>query len=132
MRKPTEEELDAMVRGLTAMDQALRDMSAAFKIAANVLSFAAPKLEALQLNEEQAENFLRHAAAPDRREPIEDATVVPMIARKDPLVYVVLDGPPSPEGAQFVEVENEQGKSIVIRGRRRDDGYWLIGPFKLA
>lgn len=39
----------------------------------------------------------------------------------------VFDGPPGPEGPRFVEVENEEGKSIRVgRWLERDDGFWVI------
>lgn len=46
-------------------------------------------------------------------------------------LYVVFDGPPGPESGRFVEVEDAQGRSVgAIGWREREDGYWVLGPFK--
>jgi hypothetical protein len=45
----------------------------------------------------------------------------------DPHIDIVFDGPPGPEGPRFVEVEDEQGRSIKIgEWVQRDDGYWVL------
>jgi hypothetical protein len=42
-------------------------------------------------------------------------------------IDIVFDGPPGPEGPRFVEVEDEQRRSIKIgEWVRRDDGYWVL------
>ena len=42
-------------------------------------------------------------------------------------VDVVFDGPPGPESPRFVEVENEQGKSIDFgKWMKRFDGWWVL------
>lgn len=49
-------------------------------------------------------------------------------------VDIVFDGPPGPDGGRFVEVENDNGQSIIFaRWVKRDDGYWAlrIRPDKL-
>jgi hypothetical protein len=40
-------------------------------------------------------------------------------------IDIVFDGPPSPEGPRFVEVEDPRGKSINFgEWVQRPDGYW--------
>jgi hypothetical protein len=42
-------------------------------------------------------------------------------------IDVVFDGPPGPEPPRFVEVEDEQGKSINFgEWVQRSDGYWAL------
>jgi hypothetical protein len=42
-------------------------------------------------------------------------------------IDIVFDGPPGPGGPRFVEVEDEQRRSIKIgEWVRRDDGYWVL------
>ena len=42
-------------------------------------------------------------------------------------VDIVFDGPPSPEGPRFVEVEDSRGRSMNFGERvRRSDGYWAL------
>jgi hypothetical protein len=42
-------------------------------------------------------------------------------------IDIVFDGPPSPEGARFVEVEDSRGKSINFgEWVQRPDGYWAL------
>ncbi len=42
-------------------------------------------------------------------------------------IDIVFDGPPSHESGRFVEVENEQGKSIRFgEWVERKDGYWAL------
>jgi hypothetical protein len=42
-------------------------------------------------------------------------------------IDIVFDGPPSPEGARFVEVEDSRGKSIDFgEWVQRPDGYWAL------
>lgn len=45
--------------------------------------------------------------------------------------YVVFDGPPSRESGRFVEVEDGHGHGLKTDAdwRRREDGYWELGPF---
>lgn len=39
----------------------------------------------------------------------------------------VFDGPPGPEGAVFVETEDDAGRGIGIgEWRQREDGYWAL------
>lgn len=49
-------------------------------------------------------------------------------------LYVVFDRLPCPEGARFVEVEDEEGRSVDLAPhhtwRRRPDGLWELGPFQ--
>ena len=40
-------------------------------------------------------------------------------------IDIVFDGPPSPEGARFVEVEDSRGRSINF-GEWVRDGYWAL------
>jgi hypothetical protein len=49
------------------------------------------------------------------------------------MVYVIFDGPPSPEGAIFVEVEDADGHSVCAgEWAERPDGFWSLGPFLLS
>ena len=42
-------------------------------------------------------------------------------------LHIVFDGPPGPEAGRFVEVENDQGKSInADEWVERPDGYWEL------
>ena len=42
-------------------------------------------------------------------------------------IDIVFDGPPGPEGGRFVEVENQERKSIKFgEWIHRDDGYWAL------
>jgi hypothetical protein len=42
-------------------------------------------------------------------------------------IDVVFDGPPGPEPPRFIEVEDEQGRSINFgEWLRRSDGYWVL------
>ena len=42
-------------------------------------------------------------------------------------IDIVFDGPSSPEGARFVEVEDSRGKSINFgEWVQRPDGYWAL------
>ena len=42
-------------------------------------------------------------------------------------IDIVFDGPPGPEGGRFVEVENQERKSIKFgEWVHRDDGYWVL------
>jgi hypothetical protein len=42
-------------------------------------------------------------------------------------IDIVFAGPPSPEGARFVEVEDSRGRSINFgEWVRRPDGYWAL------
>jgi len=42
-------------------------------------------------------------------------------------IDVVFDGPPSAEGARFIEVEDDTGKSIRVGvWIRREDDYWVL------
>lgn len=46
-----------------------------------------------------------------------------------PMYYIdtVFDGPPSPEGARFVEVVDSRGRSINFGDWvRRPEGYWAL------
>src|ERR1700730_12428552 len=52
-----------------------------------------------------------------------------IVARATPMDYIDIffDGPPSPEGARFVEVEDSRGRSINFgEWVRRPDGYWPL------
>lgn len=58
-------------------------------------------------------------------------------------LYVIFDGPPSPDGCQFIEVENDQRQSVNTGEWQEDvermldprqDGnaspfFWRLGPF---
>ena len=42
-------------------------------------------------------------------------------------IDIVFDRPPGPEGARFIEVENDVGESITFgKWIKRDDGYWVL------
>ena len=42
-------------------------------------------------------------------------------------IDIVFDGPPGPEAGRFVEVEDEDGKSIKVgEWIQRDDGFWAL------
>lgn len=42
-------------------------------------------------------------------------------------LHIVFDGPPGPEGACFVEVEDASGHSVSAgEWRQRPDGYWAL------
>ena len=42
-------------------------------------------------------------------------------------IDIVFDGPPAPESGRFIEVEDEQGRSINAgEWIQRDDGYWAL------
>jgi hypothetical protein len=42
-------------------------------------------------------------------------------------VDIVFDGPPGPESGRFIEVEDDQRRSINLgEWVRRDDGYWAL------
>lgn len=42
-------------------------------------------------------------------------------------IDIVFDGPPGPEAGRFVEVENDQGRSIRFgKWVQRPDGYWVL------
>lgn len=42
-------------------------------------------------------------------------------------INIIFDGPPSPESGRFVEVENDEGKSISIgEWIEREDGFWAL------
>ncbi len=42
-------------------------------------------------------------------------------------IDIVFDGPPGPESCKFVEVEDDQGRSINFGDWvERDDGYWVL------
>ena len=42
-------------------------------------------------------------------------------------IDIVFDGPPGPEGGRFVEVENQERKSIKFgEWVHREDGYWVL------
>ena len=42
-------------------------------------------------------------------------------------IQILFDGPPGPNPGQFVEVENDQGKSINAgQWVERDDGLWAL------
>lgn len=41
-------------------------------------------------------------------------------------IQIIFDGPPGPEGGEFVEVERD-GKSICFgEWKQREDGYWIL------
>jgi hypothetical protein len=41
--------------------------------------------------------------------------------------HVIFDGPPSPEGPHFIEVDNDEGKSIKVgEWSKRADGLWAL------
>lgn len=43
------------------------------------------------------------------------------------MIDFVFDGPPGPESPGFVEVENEDGKSVSVgEWVEREDGYWCL------
>lgn len=42
-------------------------------------------------------------------------------------IDIVFDGPPGPEAGRFVEVEDENGRSLNFgEWIHRDDGYWVL------
>ena len=46
-------------------------------------------------------------------------------------IDIVFDGPPGPQGPRFVEVEDEQRKSIRVgEWLQRPDGYWLLRLYR--
>lgn len=46
------------------------------------------------------------------------------------LVKIIFDGPPSPKGPVFVEVEDAYGNSVKAgEWEEREDGYWTLGDF---
>jgi hypothetical protein len=47
-------------------------------------------------------------------------------------LYIVFDGPPGPESGRFVEVEDEEGRSVQTQASwtKRKDGFWVLGPFR--
>ena len=46
---------------------------------------------------------------------------------ENPHRHIVFDGPPGPQGPRFVEVEDEQRRSIKVgEWVQRDDGYWVL------
>jgi hypothetical protein len=41
--------------------------------------------------------------------------------------HIIFDGPPSHEGPRFIEVENDEGRSINAgEWNQREDGYWEL------
>jgi hypothetical protein len=43
------------------------------------------------------------------------------------VINIVFDGPPSHEGPRFVEVEDDEGRSIRVgEWVPRDDGFWAL------
>jgi len=47
--------------------------------------------------------------------------------RERNFVDIVFDGPPSHEGARFIEVEDSRGNSICFaQWVQREDGYWAL------
>ena len=47
-------------------------------------------------------------------------------------VYIVFDGPPTPTGPKFVEVETTTGQSVTVAwepDRLERKGYFRLGPF---
>lgn len=59
-----------------------------------------------------------------------------MAKKKRKGLYIVFDNIPDPKGGRFVEVEDEQGRSIDLgenySWKGRPDGLWEIGPFDRA
>lgn len=46
---------------------------------------------------------------------------------KTQFIDVVFDGPPGPVAGRFVELENDQRRSIICGDWvYRDDGYWVL------
>lgn len=41
-------------------------------------------------------------------------------------IYVVCDGPPTPSGSRFLDVEDDEGRSYVWRWTQGDDGFWRM------
>lgn len=42
-------------------------------------------------------------------------------------IDIVFDGPPGPVAGRFVEVEDENGRSISVgKWVQREDGYWVL------
>jgi hypothetical protein len=42
-------------------------------------------------------------------------------------IQIVFDGPPGPDSGQFVEVEDEAGRSVDVGNWvERQDGYWAL------
>lgn len=39
-------------------------------------------------------------------------------------IYVVCDGPPTPSGSRFLDVEDDEGRSYVGRWTQGEDGFW--------
>ena len=47
-------------------------------------------------------------------------------------IDIVFDGPPSPEGARFVEVEDSRGRSVNFgEWVQRPDGYWALAFLRM-
>lgn len=46
-------------------------------------------------------------------------------------LYVVCDGPPTPSGSRFLDVEDDEGRSHVGRWTQGDDGLWRM-PIKVG
>ncbi len=45
--------------------------------------------------------------------------------------YIVFDGPPGPEAAKFIEVEDAQRRSVRVgEWTAAGGGYWKLGPFQ--
>lgn len=48
-------------------------------------------------------------------------------------IYIIFDGPPSHESGRFIEVENALRQSVSVgQWTEREDGYWILGPFRRA
>jgi hypothetical protein len=42
-------------------------------------------------------------------------------------INIIFDGPPSPDGCQFIEIETDDGKSVTVgQWSERDNGTWAL------
>lgn len=53
-----------------------------------------------------------------------------MKREREPGLYLVLDGPPGPTSGRFVELEDETGASVGLRGAKwvPEGDLWTLGP----
>lgn len=48
---------------------------------------------------------------------------------RSPGLYVVFDGPPGHTSGRFIEVEDENGRSVGVGTWRQEGSVWALGPF---